>query len=340
MVMPWRIQHRPGDVDSAYWVRSIEDDDSEPALGRRLHRCVQGSGVREEACAHVGKIDQDRIDIGRQNHRTWRPKNLCSFLGRPAIETEDGQLGLAVDAVIDESVAIRRQTMLGAEQRHQREIATGRKHVGGAGAVAGASTVVGEQCEARAAQASKVFGDKSVDPNLQRQCGKRGIGRGGRRFSERRSREGGNRARKRVDRAFAIRVNAIAEKQYEDVLVWIDPQRCAGVAAVADGAAGKRGTAIRGIAGLHVPTEGANATWHIVRRQHLRKRPGGEHAGVVECPEAQYHSRIAREILRRREKPGVPGHATQAKCSRVVHFPAHPQAASLLGRGETPPILG
>ena len=323
------LEHGASHVDAVDGIGPIEDDDPQAALGGGPHGRVQGRCVGEETRAHVGKIHDNRVDGGRQDHRPRPRGTRRARRQRPTIQAADGKLGFRVDAIFDALVSTGRQAVLGAEQGDESKIAAAGQHVGCARAVARAGAIVGQKRKAQSAQASEVLGRKHVDAERKRR--RRG-GHFGR--HQRGPHQCRNRTREGVDRSLAVGVNAIAQKNHEQVLFRIDPQRGAGVAAVPDRPTRERGSAIGRVGALHVPAQGANATRHVVRRQHFPHGLGRKHAHAVERSVSQHHTGKASEIFRAREQSRVASDAAQTMGARVVNLAAHPSVVALFGRGD------
>ena len=106
-----RGRERTGHVDAVDGIRTIEDHDAQPALGRDGEGSVHGGGVGVETGADVLDVEHQRIDAGQ--HLVARRKAI-------AVEAVDGQARTFVAAVFDPLVEIGEKAMLGSEESDQR----------------------------------------------------------------------------------------------------------------------------------------------------------------------------------------------------------------------------
>ncbi len=130
----------------------------------------------------------------------------------------------------------------------------------------------------------------------------------------------------RPDVAVAVRMDAVAEEQDEDIELRVDQQRRAGETAVRVGARAEPAGAP--VAGRGIPAERAGAARHRLGHGDRSDDARGEHASPVNLALTEHHSREPGEVVGRREEPRVARHAAETERARVVdvapddHVPA------------------
>ncbi len=65
-----RIEHGPGDIDTADGIRPIKHDESLAVLGTGLHRFAHRRFVRVEPRANILNVEDDRVD-GFEHRSRW-----------------------------------------------------------------------------------------------------------------------------------------------------------------------------------------------------------------------------------------------------------------------------
>ena len=149
---------------------------------------------------------------------------------------------------------------------------------------------------------------------------------------------GGDRADaagQRVDRALAVGVQAVAEKDDEQLAFGIDPHGGAGEAAVSERPRRERLAAIRGVAGLAVPTEAAKAAGDSIPASHRLDGARLQDADAVALTAIEHHLGVDGKVVGRREQPRVSRNAAEQVRPGVVYLASHPPVVALLGRGGT-----
>lgn len=143
------IEQRASDIDAVNRVRSIEYDEANTVLGRRLHRVAHGGDVGVKTRTNLLNVEHKDVDIAEHGSR-W-PTIL-------AIQTDDRNSRGRLNAVADfGDVELTRDAVFGTEDSGESNIVGGMQNFNAAAAGAINARMIGDETDAQIAEHREIF---------------------------------------------------------------------------------------------------------------------------------------------------------------------------------------
>ena len=331
-----RVEARPGDDFAADRIRTVENDERLAEIRRRLHRRTHRANIGVKTDADVLNVENEHVDVAQHFRR--RAADV-------AVKTEDRKARFGVFAVADIAFfedAVK--AVFRAKERRQLDFRVLHRFRHSA-TVAQNPGLIRQKADFASLKERITVAVENVDSG-ERSLNVRlpGVRRTVNRFRDKFLRRGGVRAfanrvdgdrsdlpGERINPAFAVRMEAVAEENDEQVEVRVDPKRRPGEAAVSERRRRHIETAVAGVRRALVPTERTNPARNRLRRRHLRERLRFQDLNRVfrvgrrnVSPATGQHRAENRHIDAGREKTRVSGDAVHLVSARVVNGALNP----------------